>query len=73
MNTISKRDWRRGPVPSLEPSWDPSWQAVGISFLTVLGLHCFVSSCAVVSGGYSLVEVHGLSIAATALVAEHGF
>ena len=45
-----------------------------ILFFTVLGLCCCVRfSLAVVSGGYSLVAVHGLLLSVASLVLEHGF
>ena len=41
--------------------------------MAVLGLGCSMSfSLVAVSGGYCLVEVHGLLIAVACLVAEHG-
>ena len=42
-------------------------------YLAVLGLPCSVGfSLVVVSGGYSLVVVHGLLIVVASLVAGHG-
>ena len=42
-------------------------------FLTVLGLCCYKGfSLVSESGGYSLVEVHGLLIVVASLVSEHG-
>ena len=41
--------------------------------MAVLGLGCCMGfSLVAVSGGYCLVEVHGLLIAVACLVAEHG-
>ena len=42
-------------------------------FLAVLNLHCCLGfSLSAVSGGYSLVAVHGILIVVASLVAEHG-
>ena len=44
-----------------------------VYLLTVLGLHCSLGfSLVVVSGGYSLVLVHGLLIVVASLAAERG-
>ena len=73
MNTISKRDWRRGPVLLLEPSGNRSWQAVGNFFFDCPGssLLCVPFPLAVASGGYSLAAVCGLFTAVNSLLAEH--
>ena len=44
-----------------------------VYLLTVLGLHCSLGfSLVVVSGGYSLVLVHGLLFVVSSLAAERG-
>ena len=41
-------------------------------YLAVLGLHCcMVFSLVALSGGYSLVAMHGILIGVASLVAEH--